>query len=137
MKKKMVTEESFKSVCRTNDMLTAWVLLYTYNGRISDWLIMRGINRVVIYRMGDLGQLLYRQLMSSSINVLYGVDRRAHSLPIEGIRIVRPEEMSEGAEIVIVTAINSYESVKEQLRNIINVPVVSLESIIFDLVCGI
>lgn len=110
-------------------MLNRWLLLKQHNKNIAEYLIKRNYKKVAIYGMGQLGELLFRELEGSGVEVVYGIDRnKDHS--DYGIEIYSPEQKLPCADIIIVTAVTYYSEILWSLRGQAGCPIESLENVI-------
>lgn len=118
-----------------NHILTRWLSNKIKRISVSDTLQDRGIHSIAIYGMGNLGRLLYEDLLHNGIEIRYFIDQQAEeSLFGNGqIRIIRNTEIpkQEMVDAIIVTPVHVYESICEQLHDIkVDIPVISLQDII-------
>ena len=82
--------------------------------------------------MGDIGKLLLEELSGSTINVKYGIDRKATG---EGeVVVVNPDDKLEKVDAIVVTAIAYFDEIEEMLSEKVNCPIISLEDIVYELV---
>jgi len=89
---------------------------------------MNGYNSVAIYGMGQLGKILTYEFRKENINIVYTVDRYVGQLNTH-IKMVRPEEKMPEADIMIVTAYDYDNIVKNiNLENVKNI--ISLQNLI-------
>ena len=113
-------------------LLVQWVKLSQNGINISDYLLKKGFRKVSIYGMKELGILLLNDLIDSEIEVPYAIDRNAEKINA-GIKVIRPEEIDESIELIIVTAIYYYDEIKTNIGGTIRCPIISLESLITDI----
>lgn len=102
------------------------------SGNRSDkYLADRGFKRIVIYGMGRMGLRLYKELEDSDIDVVGCVDRNAGNIIYEGIEIKDAGNIPTDADVIVVTAVCYYDEVLDFLSNITDLPVISLEEIVY------
>ena len=95
-----------------------------YGKPIDEYLLERGIKRIVIYGTTLFGVRLYHELKDTQIEVLYALDRNP-KYKIPGLPIytwgdfvnLPPEELKQSADAVIVTVFLSFDSVEPALKN--------------------
>ena len=105
-----------------------YVLFITRNANIADFLDYRGFRSVAIYGMGYMGEVLYENLSSQNIEIVYVIDRNSDILCTAPI--VNPEDDFPFADVIIVTVVTEYPEIKQYLENKTNIPIVSLLEII-------
>lgn len=110
-------------------MLNRWLLLKQHNKNIAEYLIKRNYKKVAIYGMGKLGEILFRELEGTGVEVVYGIDRNKDHLDF-GIGIYSPEEKLPCADIIIVTAVTYYSEIVWSLSRQTECPIESLENMI-------
>ena len=103
------------------NILEAWLLKEGQGRHTSCFFESRGWNRIAIYGMSRLGDMLCMMLHDSPVTVLFGIDRKAESFLYEGIPVFLPEQAEAGFKIqdvdaVIVTAVMDYDVILQQLR---------------------
>lgn len=115
---------------RYHNMLNKWLEIKNEKILIGDYLQENEFYNIAIYGMGIYGiNLLYELQENESVRVLYGIDRAVDNVD-GGIRVYKPEEELPEVDLVIVTAIMSYDSIKQLLVNKMNCPIISLERLI-------
>lgn len=112
-------------------ILTEWLSLYQKGLSIGDFLIKRGIHTVAIYGMAKLGIMLQSELEGTEIEVKYGIDTRELNNVV--LPVVRPEDISESVDLIIVTAITDFFALKSYLGKYTNCEIEMLENIIVEL----
>lgn len=97
--------------------------------RLDQYLKEHRYKKVAIYGMEHLGQCVMHKLTESSagLELLFAIDADKVSSEIE---IYRPEDSMPEADVVIVTSISGYKSIKEELKTKFSCPIVSLEELI-------
>lgn len=112
-------------------ILIEWLTLYQKNIGVGDWLIGRGVRSVAIYGMAKLGRLLQKELEAKGIEVKYGIDVR--ELYDTLIPMVKPQDISEPVDMIIVTAITDFSALKHRLKQYMNCEIEMLENIIVEI----
>lgn len=88
------------------------------------------IHTVAIYGMGALGERLFDELKETSIEITYAIDRIADSKKKPGLKIYGNNELDyPQTDVIIVTPVQDYWQIVEQLKDRISMPIVSLEDI--------
>ena len=88
-----------------------------------------GFHKVAIYGMGEVGEVLLRELQGSKIDVRYGIDQRASSV-FSKLKILSPKEELAQVDVIVVTAIAYYDEIRRQLKEKVKCPIISLENIL-------
>ncbi len=114
------------------NLIFNWIDRLLSGKSIKGYLIKREIKRVSIYGAGQLGALLIRDLENSEISIIDLIDS------VEGKFIgkrsaIKIEEMSSEIDAVIVTVIEGYEDIRKDIKQNLNVEVISLKEIVASL----
>ncbi len=122
-------KEELENCKRQFFLLKRWLMQEKGMDKLRGYLTENGVKRAAIYGMEHLGQCMAHKLRDPDcgLEALYGIDADKVSSEIE---IYRPEDPMPEADLVIVTALPAYESVKEGLQKKFSCPIVSLEEII-------
>lgn len=89
---------------------------------IAGWIAKNGYRTVAIYGLGALGQMAYSDLCRcKDIRIKYGLDRR-DNIGIRELKTYRIENCPEPVELIIVTAITSYEEIKAEIKEKLDFP---------------
>lgn len=97
---------------------------------VDDLLRQRGIEKIAIYGMGELGTILYEELKDTGITVAYGIDQSVSRHP--EITVIQKENIKEETDAIIVTIPFAYESVKKDLEKLVSCPIISLEHLLYE-----
>ncbi len=110
-------------------LLKRWVMQSEGSDQLQIYLEENGFKKVAVYGMEHLGMCVAHKLTGASckLEALYGIDVDRVSSEIE---IYRPEDTMPETDVVIVTAIFAYETLKNELKKKFSCQVVSLEEII-------
>jgi len=113
------------------NLMKLWVSAYQDQKKIEDFLLDKGYHTVAIYGLGFIGETLYKELQSSNINILYGIDKAKTSF--YDLRVLKPTDSLPSVDVIIVTAITYYHEVVEELKQKVECPIVSIENILLDI----
>lgn len=91
------------------------------------------VSRCIIYGYAELGQILEKELLKSSIQIDGIIDKKRSGLSNSGIVINRPEDFKEYDVPVIVTATYYYEDIKKELQGLGHKYIYSLFEIVSNL----
>lgn len=122
-------ERSYKHGIYYN-LYDKWISLREEGLSLGNYLVENQVFNIAIYGMGMLGNHFVKDLRNSGrITIAYGIDRSVENTE-ENIRMYKPEECLPPVDLIVVTAIFSFDEVAEMLRRKTGCPVVSLEEII-------
>ena len=109
-----------------------WIQNINHGKRISDYLKNKNVKKIVIYGAGDIGKCLCEELVRENIDVLYFLDKNKigsiYGVPIKKT-IICPEEV----DFVIVTTLNCFFEVKNELQKNFLGEIEALDNIIYKL----
>ncbi|RKI88661.1 hypothetical protein D7V94_18970 [Parablautia intestinalis] len=99
-------------------------------GKYMDiYLKKRGFQKVAIYGMHYIGERLYYELENTEIKVVYGIDKNK-DISNCPLTIYSPDDKLPIADVIIVTTPLYHYSVKRALREVLNVPIISISEAI-------
>ena len=121
-------------------MLEIWLLASNAGIKVADILEKRGIQKVAIFGLAQLGVCLWNELKDSNITVLFAYDGNK-SINLPGIEVVHElkslheMEMSKYIpDAVIVTALTTYDSIKDELLKRGFNQVIPLDEILYEMI---
>ena len=116
------------------NMMNRWTQNLQQNKTVVGWLKANNYEKVAVYGIGILSNTLIQELKSGGIQVSYGIDQNTEKpyMPLD-FQVYSPEEHLPEADIVIVTIISAYPTVKTRLETKLDCPIVSLENIVYNL----
>ncbi len=113
-------------------LLDQWVGVFERKGQIASYFERMQFETVAIYGKGILGKHLEKCLHESHIKAAYFIDSSSELFrsddPFQYL-----EEHFPKADVVVVTPIMEYRDIRQKLRRIYDVPIISLEEVIFEL----
>ena len=111
------------------EMLIQWRMLDHGGYHLSNYMRKMKYNKVAIYGINETALLVIDDLRKDGIIVSYGIDRSVRKLRAD-LAIITPEliEKSENVDVIIVTAIQYYDEIKNNLKDV-NIPIISLKEI--------
>lgn len=107
-----------------------WIQMRQKGKKVEAYLKNCHIHTAAIYGMGDMGKILYEELKDSGIEVAYGIDKNKSVSGIDGLPVISLSETLPRADLIIVTPVYFYVGIKQELKKITDIPVVSLEELI-------
>lgn len=115
------------------DILIRWIALYQENETIAGWMAERGYKRIAVYGMGELGELIYRELVRENLDVRCAIDKNADNLNLKKIKALKPMDDLPELDVVIVSLPRYFEQIRSDLGHITRADIVSIEDIIFEM----
>lgn len=92
----------------------------------------KGYSSVAIYGIHILGERLLDDLRDAGVDVLYGIDRKSGSMK-ENLQVYKPTENLPAVDVVIVTAVNDFDAIKQELQKKLACPIVALDDLLCEL----
>lgn len=114
-------------------VLYQWIVIQQDGEKITNYFKKQNYKRVAIYGAGELGKLLLRELDNTDIEIPFLIDQNAGSVTAFGKNIVTLKEVREDVDAIVVSVIDKFDAIKADVEKYVNIPVVSLEEILFSL----
>lgn len=114
-------------------VLKVWLQVKQAGRSLETYLKQKGIEKIAIYGMSDIGQLLYQELKDSEIETAYGIDKNSKSVHMEDIRVAGLDETLEPVDAIIVTAVYFYPEIRKELLSKTEAAILSLEDVLYDM----
>lgn len=113
----------------SHHVLTMW--LKSYLGKtIENYLNDRNINRIAIYGYGFFGEMLYKYLQKTQINVDYIIDKRKE-LDAD-VKVVEPQSEWQPVDAILISPL-AYNSIFDEWRDKFIYPTYILKNILMEL----
>lgn len=113
------------------NVLEQWLSNKQNNINIEEYLMRQGYQKIAIYGMSVLGNLLYQELKETKVEVSYAIDRNADNMHFE-LPVLKPSDEYGKVDVIIVTAVLDYEKIKKNILTKTQVNVISIEDIVFE-----
>lgn len=135
-KKSVENEKELRERYRCNYSITAqWMSLKSDNKSVLKYFHDHDIKSIGIYGMGNLGELLYKELKGTDVEVKYFSDKNAKELyyGVDDLPIYSIEQLNECEKVdaIIVTPVFAFETIKKDL-GFVDVKVISLQDVVFE-----
>lgn len=116
------------------NMLNQWLALKQEGKNLEEYFVANNYKTIAIYGMGEMGNRLYDELEGTSVQVKYAIDKNAVSAYSE-MDVIDPEDGLDEieADVIVVTATFAYDEIVEKLSNETDIPVVSLEDVVYEI----
>ncbi len=106
-------------------ILNMWLEMKQKGKSAITFLQKKGIRRIAIYGMKELGERFYEEIKNTEIEAVCVIDKSPDSV-IGDFTVISPEQEIPDVDAVIVTAEYYYQEIVEQLRGKVSCPVYSL-----------
>ncbi len=136
-KKETVLERKQKKYFESYfDLMIQWKQLEQNGQKITQRLFQEGYSKIAVYGMKKIGWILCNELSNAGIHVAYAIDRDADALAynafsdIPDVKLCLPDDNLEEVDLIIVTAIQSYQEIRTNLTKRYPYKIVSLKEVI-------
>lgn len=125
LKDKLTKEYEFYGI------LVKWLRIHNSDKTVVEYFADHGYRNAAIYGMRELGECLYDELSKSqSVSVEYIIDSNT-DIVYRGKRAISPEDELPNVDVIVVTAMHYYDSIKEKLANKTDCMIISIEDVLF------
>lgn len=131
--KEQEAQWNWSRIARTTanyNALKRWFFLKQKGKTVCAYFEENGYGRIAVYGLSDLGKYLLEELAESSVEVAYGIDRRAEKLTT-GNSVFTIEDSLPEVDAIIVTAVYFFDEIDAKLRQKVSCPVISLEDVLY------
>lgn len=139
-KKKVVSECKQKKYFQLYfELLIQWKQLEQNGISVAQKIYRDGYRKIAVYGMKKIGWVVCNDLLSAGIDVAYAIDKDADALAynaysdIPDVKLCLPDDTLEEVDLIIVTAIQSYQEIRSSLMVKYPYKIVSLKEIIDDM----
>lgn len=112
-------------------IINKWEQLSEHSWDIKTYFTNKGIKKLAIYGMGNLGCKLYDAINSPEIQVVYVVDRESRYLS-EVVCIKKTTEELSGIDMLVITVSDEEAELVNYYKDRLDVPVVGISEIVYD-----
>lgn len=113
-------------------LMNQWLIIKQQKKEITTYFHGNNYKKIAIYGMSYVGERLYDELQPSDIEICYAIDNRANQIYVD-LDVYTMEDDLPKVDVIVVTAISYFDEISEKLAEITDIPVVSLEDIIYEL----
>lgn len=132
-KEVVAREETLQKYIHFYRLMIRWLSAKQEGYKIASYLENRGIKNVAIYGYSDIGKLLYKELLKSSISITSVLDKRDISCSNINLQIQLPSKADTKVDAVLVTAVYYYDEIELELMRYGFKNILSLQKIIEEL----
>ncbi len=112
-------------------MMNQWVKVKQDNKNLASYFEKNNYKKIAIYGMSYAGETLVNELKDSLIEVKYGIDKNPACI-YSDMEIFTLDNYLEEVDAVVVTPIFFFQEIKEQLSQVLDCPIISLEDILYE-----
>lgn len=112
-------------------MMNQWVKVKQEGKNLADYFEKNNYKKIAVYGMSYAGETLTDELEGSTIEIVYGIDRKADNVYAD-FDIVSPDANLEEVDAVVVTSITFFDEIEEQLSEKLDCPIISLEDVLYE-----
>lgn len=112
-------------------LLDQWIGVFERKEKIESYFERLQYEKIAIYGKGILGKHLDKCLRGSHVKVVYFIDKKSELFRNDNPKKYMRESLPE-TDIVVVTPIMEYKDIRQQLKQIYDVPIISLEEVVFE-----
>lgn len=110
------------------DVFKHWLMMLEGGGKIEAYFLENGYRDIAVYGMGYLGERLLKGLDGTNIRVKYLIDRQYRSVYGE-VPVVSMEDVLEPVDVIVVTPVYDFYTIKRQLKLRTDDKIISMEDI--------
>ena len=111
------------------NVLEQWMCLKENGKSVERYFNDLGYKKIAIYGMANMANHLIRELENTTIEISFGIDKRANVL-YGKIPIISLNDVLPNIDVIVVTPVFDYTNIKKFLLGKTNAPVVSLEEVV-------
>ena len=110
-----------------------WLLKKELGRSFSEYLKSFGIRSVAVYGVGILGKHFISELKGSDVQIKYTIDQAEDVRANADLPVYKKDQIMElNVDVIVVTVIYDYESIKNELKKYTRAKIMSLEQIIME-----
>lgn len=110
-------------------VMNQWIINKQEGKSLVTFFEENGYKTIAIYGMSYLGERLEDELRGSGIKVAYAIDKNAENIYAD-VEVRDPKDVMDDVDAVIVTSVFFFDEIEEQLENVFDCPIISLEDIV-------
>lgn len=110
-------------------VMNQWIINKQEGKSLVTFFEENGYKTIAIYGMSYLGERLEDELRDSGIKIAYAIDKNAENIYAD-VEVRDPKDAMDDVDAVIVTSVFFFDEIEEQLENVFDCPIISLEDIV-------
>lgn len=115
---------------RYKSMLLAWLKLYEDNITFDSFFDWYGAENIAVYGNGQIGKCFMSNMKNTQCRIDYIIDRNAAYMSTEIPIMTIADELPQ-VDAIVVTVIDDFDNIEEEIRKRYNYSVISIEDVIF------
>lgn len=115
---------------RYRSLLMEWVNLYKRNITFDEYFKQFGMNIIAVYGNGKIGQRFINDMEHLQTQVDYIIDRKAAEMSSK-LPIITLSENLPKVDGIVVTVLDDYDDIVEEISRKCNYSVISIEDVIY------
>lgn len=123
-------DDKRKKMVEFYNLLVEWLMLKQRGKNLESYFIEKNYKSIAIYGMKELGERLYDELKETNIEVRYAIDKNADSI-ISDLDVRTLDDPLDKVDVIVVSAIHYFDDIEEELENIVDCDIVSLEEVVY------
>lgn len=134
-----VMDDKIKEIQKLSDkhlalflMMNQWVRVKQEGKTLASYFEANGYYKIAIYGMSYAGETLVEELKGTNIEIAYGIDKNADSIYAD-IDMMSIDEQLDEVDAIVVTPITFFNEIEKMLATKIDVPILSLEDILYEI----
>lgn len=128
-RKKKELQEQINKLSLYYQIINMWLEMKQKGKSAAVFLQQKGIKKIAIYGMKELGERFYEELKSTDIDVICIIDKDKDQV-IGDFTVFSPEEELPEVDAIVVTADYYYWEIKNQLEKKVICPIYSLNGVL-------
>ncbi len=117
-----------KKMIRLNESLSRWLELEQKRVSIKEYFVNNDYETAAIYGMGDMGKKLFWELQREGVAVPYTLDKNIED---DEYKIIPLTDNLPDADVIIVTAVSSFNEIYLDLKNKFDGEIVNIEDMLW------
>lgn len=114
------------------ELYDQWMYLRENGISLAEYFCKKKYNKIAIYGMGKVCAHLLKELESSDVEIMYGIDQNAE-FEDSWIKVYSLQDKLPEVDVIVVTPSFAYESIVKELKEKTNIAIVSIDDIIYEL----
>lgn len=112
-------------------MMNQWVKVKQEGKNLASYFEKHNYKKIAVYGMSYAGETLVSELNGCQIEIKYGIDKNPTCI-YSDIDIVTLDDHLEEVDAVVVTPVFFFKEIEEQLAQVLDCPIISLEDILYE-----
>lgn len=114
------------------DLFVRWIELKQDDRKIKDYFAENDYKTVIVYGMKEAGVLLYNEIREKGLDTVYAMDKEPERLNLD-IDILKPSEGIPDVDVIVVTPVHYFETIKTDLSKYTSANIISIEDVIWSI----